>query len=556
MAASNAVWGIDVGQCALKALKLVINDDGDVEVLAEDYIEHAKILSQADADPRELISKSLEKFLSRNDITEDLVAVGVPGQHTLARFSKLPPVDPKKVPDIVQFEANQQIPFDMDEVIWDYQTFIEEDSPEIEVGIFAMKRDLIHEHLAHFSDVGIEPMLMQSGPLAVHDAVLFDGQCSDETTVVVDIGAENTDLVVTDKVRIWTRTIPIGGNSFTEALANGFKLPFAKAENLKRQASSSKYARQIFQAMRPIFVDLVGEIQRSIGFYTSTHRSAKLDRMVGMGDAFRLPGLQKYLQQNLGMKVIRPSKFKNLKSAPDYSRDHEDHVLSFGVAYGLALDGLGKGHMRCNLLPPEIARQVTWRKKQPWFAAAAACLALCAGMVWFRQSADLRALAGNRGGAEQLSSMTFSAAVGVFNNPPSSGTPPREYAKTIKLMTDSISKKYEEYKRLGKTEMDQCEIIIELQRDKALWPMILSVIHDSVPSLPQLTSAGSGAAYVQAIMSDPDGLARSQRQEVRINSFDTQFVDDVFAFDYRSAEAADEDPEELFEYFEADWAQG
>ena len=135
MAKGKAIWGIDVGHCALKALKLVLNDEGEVEVLAEDYIEHAKILAQPDADSRELISKSLEKFLSHNDITEDHVAISVPGQHTLARFSKLPPVDPKKIPDIVQFEANQQIPFDMDEVIWDYQTFAEEDSPEIEVGI-------------------------------------------------------------------------------------------------------------------------------------------------------------------------------------------------------------------------------------------------------------------------------------------------------------------------------------------------------------------------------------------------------------------------------------
>ena len=239
MAQGKAVWGIDVGNCALKALKLIVNDDDKVEAVAEDYIEHAKILSQPDADPRELISKSLEKFLSHNDITEDHVAISVPGQHTLARFSKLPPVDPKKIPDIVQFEANQQIPFDMDEVIWDYQTFMEEDSPEIEVGIFAMKRDLIHEHLAHFSDAGIEPMLMQSAPLAMHDAMFFDEQCGDETTVLVDIGAENTDLVVTDKIRIWTRTIPIGGNNFTEALANGFKLSFAKAENLKRQADAT-----------------------------------------------------------------------------------------------------------------------------------------------------------------------------------------------------------------------------------------------------------------------------------------------------------------------------
>ena len=119
MAGAQAVWGIDVGRCALKAIKLRAGTEGKVEILAHDYIEHAKILSQPDADRQELIAGALEKFLSRNDISKDQVVVSVPGQHTLARFTKLPPVAPKRIPDIVRYEADQQIPFDMDEVIWE-----------------------------------------------------------------------------------------------------------------------------------------------------------------------------------------------------------------------------------------------------------------------------------------------------------------------------------------------------------------------------------------------------------------------------------------------------
>ena len=179
MAASYSVWGIDVGKCALKALKVRMASDGRTEILAHDYVEHSRILSQPDADDDALITAALEKFLSRNDITNDRVVVSVPGQHTLARFSKLPPVEPKKIPDIVRYEADQQIPFDMDEVIWDYQTFQEEDAPDIEVGIFAMKRELIHAYLLHFENAGIEPMLVQSAPLALYNGALFDGVLGD-----------------------------------------------------------------------------------------------------------------------------------------------------------------------------------------------------------------------------------------------------------------------------------------------------------------------------------------------------------------------------------------
>ena len=175
MAGTQAVWGIDVGRCALKAVKLRVAADGKVEIVAHEYVEHAKILSQPDADRHALIGAALEKFLSHNDTSKDQIVVSVPGQHTLARFTKLPPVAAKRIPDIVRYEADQQIPFDMDEVIWDYQTFQQEGLPDLEVGIFAMKRELIREHLLHFEQAGIEPIGVQSGPLAVYNMAHFDG---------------------------------------------------------------------------------------------------------------------------------------------------------------------------------------------------------------------------------------------------------------------------------------------------------------------------------------------------------------------------------------------
>ena len=132
------------------------------------------------------------------------------------------------------------------------------------------------------------------------------------------------------------------------------------------------YARQIFQAMRPIFADLVQELQRSIGFYSSTHRDANVEKVVIFGNAFLLPGLQKYLQQNLGMPVEKSETFRNAtKSAAVKDGVFKEQFLGFAVAYGLALQGLDQTKVTSNLLPTEIAKQVVWRKKRPAFAAAA-----------------------------------------------------------------------------------------------------------------------------------------------------------------------------------------
>src|SRR5262245_47004105 len=102
------VWGIDLGQCALKAIRLQVVD-GEVTATAFDYIEHPKILNQPDADPDELTRDALQQFLSRNNLRHDMVIISVPGQSGLARFVKLPPVEEKKIADIVRFEAKQQI---------------------------------------------------------------------------------------------------------------------------------------------------------------------------------------------------------------------------------------------------------------------------------------------------------------------------------------------------------------------------------------------------------------------------------------------------------------
>jgi type IV pilus assembly protein PilM len=161
MAKSDAVWGIDIGNCSLKALRCrPAEQDGRVVADAFDYIEYPKILTQPGAEPSDLVNDALAEFLSRNNLRGDGVAISVPGQTGLARFVKLPPVESKKIPDIVKFEARQQIPFDLNDVIWDYQRMgggTEESGflLETEIGLFAMKRDQVFRALEPFTRAGI-----------------------------------------------------------------------------------------------------------------------------------------------------------------------------------------------------------------------------------------------------------------------------------------------------------------------------------------------------------------------------------------------------------------
>src|SRR6516164_8716584 len=172
------VWGIDLGQCGLKAIRLQ-EIDGQVVATAFDYVEHPKILSQPDADPDQLTREALDKFLERNALKGDVITISVPGQSGLARFVKLPPVEEKKIPDIVRFEAKQQIPFPLDEVVWDYQkigagTVTDGFAMETEIGLFALKRDMVIRYLQHFKDVNVECHIVQMAPLALCNYLAFD----------------------------------------------------------------------------------------------------------------------------------------------------------------------------------------------------------------------------------------------------------------------------------------------------------------------------------------------------------------------------------------------
>ena len=178
MAKSNAVWGSDIGQCALKALRCT--KDGD-EIVAEgfDYIEYPKILSQPEAEPDKLINEALQEFLSRNEIKDAKIAMSVPGQSGLAKFFKPPPVDAKKIPDIVKYEARQQIPFDLDDVIWDFQQMgggseVDGFALETEVGLFAMKRDQVFRQIRPFERVEVELDIVQLAPLCIYNFVAYD----------------------------------------------------------------------------------------------------------------------------------------------------------------------------------------------------------------------------------------------------------------------------------------------------------------------------------------------------------------------------------------------
>jgi type IV pilus assembly protein PilM len=511
--ASGAAWGIDIGQCALKALRCRAHENPK-KVVAEafDYIEYPKILSQPGSDPAEMIADALKQFLSRNSVQGDRVAVSVSGQAGLARFIKLPPLEAKKIPDLVRYEARQQIPFDLNDVVWDYQRMgggsVEEGfALDTEIGLFAMKRDAVFRALDPFLKLDIDVDIVQLTPLVLYNFLVFD-QMSDlpppeefdsenppESVVIISMGTDATDLVVTNGFRVWQRSIPLGGSHFTKALTRELKLTFAKAEHLKRNATTASDPKAVFQAMKPVFSDLLTELQRSIGYFSNLDRAAKIGRIVALGNAMKLPGLRRYLSQSLGYDIEKIDSYQGLEGAQVISSpSFQENLLSFGVSYGLALQGLGKGAVHTNLLPKEIVQGRLINRKKPWAVAAAALLLLGCSISYAAYSMALGGVEVQPWQQAQGAAKQLKTTVGNLNT------------------ADAAAKA-----SFGDTTKIGQELVANVE-DRIRWLELLKAInaclpHDDPPAKP-----------------DAPPIPIAQRRELHVTNIDCQQVDDEAAW--------------------------
>lgn len=517
MANTAGVWGIDIGRCALKALRCRM--DGDA-IVADgfDYIEYPKLLTQADSDAPQLVKEALEQFLSRNSVRGDKVAISVSGESGLARYFKPPPVDVKKIADIVKYEARQQIPFALEDVIWDYQRLaggqeVDGFALDTEIGLFAMKREQVAKSLLPYNTAAIEVDIIQLAPIAIYNYVGYDvakGLGPDETydpekpppsMVVLSIGTETTDLVVTNGFRVWQRNIPLGGNHFTKQLSKDLKLTFAKAEHIKRNPKQAEDPKAVFQSMRPVFGDLVTEVQRSLGFFQSLDRRAKINGCVILGNTVKLPGLQQYLSKHLGYDVKEIESFNRLSGAAVVtSPSFKDNVAAFGACYGLCLQGLGKGKLSTNLLPQEITTKRMIRAKKPWAVAAvsAAILAFAFNYIFhyqvWNQVHPLR----------EVNKVTWDSAK-------AEAAQVSEISTTLKGEDENRIKQLAMLKQIGQ------EVVGASDR-RVLWLELLKAINTSLPRTNPADVKPNDYDLV-----DPKAVPFSKRQNLKIDYVETQY---------------------------------
>jgi len=341
-----------------------------------------------------LIVSTIRNVLREKNIRTRRVVFSVSGQSVFTRFVKLPPVDESKVVQIIQYEAQQNVPFPIDEVIWDYQLVGNTQQGELEVVLLAIKSDIIEELNEGVESAELRTETVDVAPMALYNAVRYNEGDTEGCTMVVDIGARTTNLLFLEKNRVFSRSIPIAGNAITQSVAAEFNIPFLEADQLKRSkgfvALGGAYAEpgdeqqaRVSKIIRNVMTRLHAEVARSINFYRSQQGGSAPSRMLLSGGTSILPYTDRFFQEKLQIPIEYFNPFRNVDIDPSISREELARCAHFfGEVVGLGLRKLTKCPLEVNLLPRSIRARILMEQKRPYLAGAAIC-ALLIPLCWW-----------------------------------------------------------------------------------------------------------------------------------------------------------------------------
>ncbi|HQQ03388.1 MAG TPA: type IV pilus assembly protein PilM [Kiritimatiellia bacterium] len=386
----DRILALDIGASSLKMAEFVALKSGGLELI-NFSCESLGVDSQSDVDRGAFIVQAVRRMMRETGIKPGPALVSVAGQSVFSRYVKLPPVDSERIYQIILYEAQQNVPFPIDEVVWDYQ-LIGGATGEVDVLLAAIKAEMIEKMTDSVGEAGLDPDLVDVAPMALYNTVRYNYDDLAGCTLVVDIGARSTDLIFIEEGRIFTRSLPVAGNTITQHIMREFNMNYADAEDLKRahafvafggayEGPASEVADKVSKSVRSIMTRMHAEINRSINFYRSQQGGGKPELILLTGGTSVIPYTDTFLKEKLKVEVDYLNPFRNVAVGASISAEEigkSAHLM--GELVGLGLRKVLSCPIELNLMPKKVLKEKELRKKRPYFigAGVAAVLAMMA----------------------------------------------------------------------------------------------------------------------------------------------------------------------------------
>ena len=399
MADSKNIVVLNLGSQRLGAAVFGKSGTGDLTLKRYEIMEMAGDPT-IDATRLPQMKVSIEDLVGRLKLEKSSAWYAVAGHTVFTRFVKLPPVQGDKLEQIVEFEARQNVPFPIHEVVWDYELVGEKDAIEPEVVLVAMKSDSLNEINDQVEAGGMKGAGVDLSPMAIFNAFRYSYPDVDESVVIVDLGARSTNLIFAEGQRVFTRNILVGGATVTGAIGKEFGLGFGDAESQKREqgfvafgGAVEEHADAAVAAMskviRNAMTRLHGEVTRTINYYRTQQGGSPPRRVFLAGGGAALPGVVEFFQEKLKLpvEILDPLRGVQLDRGVNTSALTSDSA-AMGELVGLALRGAGSCPIELELVPDALAASRDAAKRAPSLILATLCLfaALVAGVVYFKSA--------------------------------------------------------------------------------------------------------------------------------------------------------------------------
>lgn len=348
----------------------------DSETIVADPGSEAIRLSQARI--------AIGQLVQRMKLGKVKVRYAISGQSVFTRFVKLPPLQDDNIEQLVTFEAQQHVPFPINEVVWDYELL--ESDGEKEVVIVAIKGDALDDINRSVNDSGLTTAEVDVAPMALYNSFRAAYGNVSEPVLVIDIGAKTSNLLYIEGGRFFTRSIAIGGASVTAAISKEYGVSFAEAEQHKVTngivALGGGHTEQLDESVaalamtiRNALTRLPAEIARTTNYYRSQHGGNAPKRVVIAGGGASLPYTREFFEEKLHLPVeifnplgvVAVGKGVNVELLQS-----ESHLM--GELVGLGLRGIGKAKINIDLVPAAVEQSRASERRKPMLIAAAAII--------------------------------------------------------------------------------------------------------------------------------------------------------------------------------------
>lgn len=322
------------------------------------------------------IGEAIADLVQELNVKGSVVNYSVSGQSVFIRFVKLPALDDTDVEQLIRFEAQQHVPFPLDEVVWDYH-LLPAKGLEREAILVAIKAEDLDSLNDEIISHGLSTGKVDCALTSLYNAYVDSYPDEKEPVMLIDIGAKSTDLIYSEQGRFFTRSISAGGIFVTSAIAREFNIPFLEAERLKTTSGLVSMSNgqtegldpataNLATVIRTAMTRLASEIQRTTNHYRAQMSGSAPVKAYLCGGGASLPYTKEFLEDKLGIPIsfFNPMHNVGVGSGVDVNTISREAFILGGLI-GTAIHSIGRASLNIDLEPTAVAKKRANQKKCP-----------------------------------------------------------------------------------------------------------------------------------------------------------------------------------------------